>query len=93
MGAAAWVLQQPAWPDSTEARRRRFIFRLQELDMVQLAHSCALLQMPRMPELAHRPDTAAFQPSAVDTTTIQVPALTAGCVMHWTPCQAVRWDS
>ena len=48
--------------------------------MVQLAHSCALLQMPRMPELAHRPDLAAFQPSTVDhIAAIQV--LPMACMM------------
>ena len=50
----------------------RFIFRVEELDMVQLAQSCALLQMPRMPELAHRPDLAGFQASTVDISAIKV---------------------
>ena len=40
--------------------------------MGALAQACALLQLPRMPELAHRSDLDAFQPSPVAAASVQV---------------------
>lgn len=51
----------------------RFIFRSAELDLGRLAHSCGLLQLPRMPEIRKlRGRVPGFEPSIVNPNEVKV---------------------
>lgn len=51
----------------------KYIFRLQDLDLAQLAYSCALLQLPKMPEIRKlRGKVEGFTPAEVNPNTVKV---------------------
>lgn len=51
----------------------KFIFRLQDLDLAELAYSCALLQLPRMPEVRKLGGKlAAFEPADINPNDVKV---------------------
>lgn len=55
----------------------QYIFRLQDMDLGALARACALLRLPKMPEVRRlRSRTEGFQPSAVDPHAVKVAFLT-----------------
>ena len=73
----------------------KFIFRLADMDLAQLATALGLLQLPKMPEMnkaRHR--LQSFQPSCVAPQSVKVSLLCAillnvwqeSIVHHWTMC-------
>lgn len=50
----------------------RFIFRVEELNLGQLAMSFALLRLPKMPEITKAGHIEDFCPSAIDPASIKV---------------------
>lgn len=51
----------------------KYIFRLQDLDLGKLAYACALLQLPRMPEIRRLGGKAqGFVPAEVNPNTVKV---------------------
>lgn len=75
----------------------KFIFRIADLDLGQLAYACALLQLPKMPEirkLAGKVD--GFEPSSINPNEVKVGltcssfrSMTAHCKSANYPPQAI----
>lgn len=57
----------------------KYIFRLQDLDLGKLAYACALLQLPRMPEIRRLGGKAqGFTPADVNPNTVKVSTVFPG---------------
>ena len=70
----------------------KFIFRLADMDLAQLATALGLLQLPKMPEVnkAWR-HLQRFQPSHVTPQSVKVSPLHATLLCTWKQCPGVCW--